>query len=334
MGNHSDVLYQGRKKDKRFVKGVCYHKDFNTEMKILEKDLETIAEIGNGDKVVLRTDFWLNDMVDPEKRKQYHKVLSYAKSLNLEVVGILSHCWDPLAGISDTRNLNIWGDTDFNDVPEYMKEREGEFPYHFSSLVFEVVHEFKGYLNKWQIGNEKNHYIFRKKWKYAGLDEIFEGAARKAREADENAELILNAATDIGFSIGDFVGWKTFFKRYSKYFDTLAIDRYPTVYFQYVPCLSHRKKARWAAQILDRTVEEAKEFSKPIMIAETGTYKIGDEKLRESYLIEACEVAKKHDVPLCWYYFEDDEFNRGFGLIDKDGKKKPAFYAYKNFPTQ
>lgn len=295
-------------------KGVCYH--FYENVDQAERDLEIISGLGDG--VFLRTDFWW-DMISPSKDKpprfeRWDRFVDLARENHLEIIGILSH--------------------GRKEIPKYA--RNSDMPKHFCDFVRKVVGHYKDKIKYWQIGNEMNVHNFWEKWKYdpsiePPINEMFTQGRKGVKNADSNAQAIINVAADIGFWGAiyeklrykvDNAHWLDFLDAYSRHADVIGIDTY-----------SHPPLA---TKVKDKISKARKRSSKPVIIAET-CYETNDEEGQARYLVNAYYASEEAEI-FCWYKFDDQMETvkhwwgerrelKHWGLVNRDRTPKEETYS-------
>lgn len=195
----------------------------------------------------------------------------------------------------------------------------------------EIVRHYNQSISVWQIENEPNWWREHVAadwrsglvWLEPNSDLAILGALHDViRRECPKGEIMVNVEGD---------RQSVDYERYSKYCDIVGLDLYPGY--------AHPHKT--SAEELNKAELVKKETGKRVIIAETG-YPSGpgilgySEKSQAEYLKSASETAYSLDAisGLCAWRFSDSYWRsfpmqeNHFGLLTKEGKPKPAWFAY------
>ena len=198
----------------------------------------------------------------------------------------------------------------------------------------EIVRHYKGRIAMWQLENEPDWWLehFASDWRKGGIwfekgvaDRIIGELHRIVREEDPGTPMMVNLEADTA---------RAFVHSYSRYCDVLGLDFYP----------NYTNSGNINLSKLKERIAEARRLSGiPVMIAETG-YPSGprifgfEQGKQAEYVRAVCEEAYSIDSLLgmgMWrlsdpYWFSFPFQENSFGLIDRQGIPKKAWFEYMN----
>jgi hypothetical protein len=194
----------------------------------------------------------------------------------------------------------------------------------------------------WQVWNEPNFVVFwRPRPSPAGYARLLRVSARAIRGADPRARVALAGVAPVNAGIKTWVFLRRLFRRpgIRRDFDLVALHPYSTT----VPELDYQvRKVRWA-------MAEAGLGRRPLLIGEIGVASWGDyrspfvvgpggqESFLEASFRRLLRMRRRwRIVGVDWFTWRDQRsidrtcsFCQGAGLLDLDGKPKPAWRAYR-----
>ena len=228
-------------------------------------------------------------------------------------------------------------------------------PASYADFMYKIVERYRGRIHSWEIWNEPDNLDY---WKgsAAGYAELVREAATKMRHADPAVVLVLG-----GMSHGPGPFFKTLLSDYNiaGYVDVIAMHAYPeswgedraeSVFLDEAPQMAElvrkygegdgfwlnemgysdyrfrsNQASKWGIDIVYNYEHAAAYQAAALFKMETMALAVPAISLTAWYRIDDFSAAKTH--------FSGDEVNYHLGLLDADGKPKPAFYATKFFNT-
>ncbi len=247
-------------------------------------------------------------------------------------------------------------------TPRWAAKSQDEFwsqpprdPASYAEFMYKIVERYRGRIHSWEIWNEPDNPDY---WKGSAgkFAELVRGAAIKMRQADPSVVLLLG-----GMSHGPGPFFRSLLSDYqiAGYVDVIAMHAYPeswgeeraeTVFLDEAPRMAGlvreegegddfwlnemgyadyrfrpNQASKWGIDIVYNYEHTAGYQAVALFKMETMALASPAISLTAWYRIDDFSPAKTH--------FSDDEVNYHLGLLDADGKRKPAFYAMQFFNT-
>jgi hypothetical protein len=201
-------------------------------------------------------------------------------------------------------------------------------------------------IRSWQIWNEPNFRLFwRPRPSPRGYARMLKISARAIRRGDDRARIVAAGVAPVGAGLWPWVFLRRLYRApgVRASFDVAAVHPYAT----------NVRRMRIQVEDVRTVMAEAGDSGTPLLVTEFGVASQGriesafvrGERGQANFVHEALRLllAKRREWRIAgahWFTWQDSEaadpycsFCEGAGLLDREGKPKPAWWAYRQVST-